>query len=418
MERTLNCDVLIAGGGPGGCAAAVGAAKAGAKVILVERSPYLGGEATHVGIGAFCGFYSCGKNQQRVVRGAGQMVLDEMAKLGPVCEEIISAVGNRNFNFHQEYLKCALDNLLEDVGAHVLFHAQVVSAEVSDGKALSVTCADDEGLFVVNAKAFVDATGDANLTHLCKAPTTWGDDKGEVQLATLAFRLSNVDTTCDLTPNAVGAALAKAKADGVTGMTREKGFILKRAGSGIVAVLLPSAIPGGLTAEDLTAMELDTRRQVLVYVEALKKYLPGMENAELSVIGPSIGLRETRKIVGKEKITIQDVITRRKREDGVGRGGWKPEIHKSLSQMGTYMEVGEGWFDIPLGALQSATVDNLFGCGRLVCADDVGTASVRVMGTCFATGHAAGVAAADYAANGAADVKRVREELVKQDALL
>ena len=418
MDRKSEYDVVIVGGGPGGCAAAVGAAQAGAKTLLVERSPYLGGEATHVGIGAFCGFFSCGKNPVRVVQGAGQMVLDEMAALGPVCDEIVSAVGNRNYNFHQEYLKCALDNLLEKAGAESLLHAQAVSAETEGGSVLGVTCADDDGLFTVKAKAFIDATGDANLAHLCGAQTTWGDDEGKVQLATLAFRLCGVDQTCDFTPNAVAAALAKAKEAGFTGMTREKGFILKRVSSSIVAVLLPSAVPNGLTAHDLTEMERDTRKQVLVYVKALKQFLPGMENAELAVMGPSIGLRETRKIVGRETITAEDVITRRKRPDGVARGGWKPEIHKDLQKMGTYLEVADGWFDVPLGALISKDFGNLFGCGRLVSADDIGTASVRVMGSCFATGHAAGVAAALLALKGETDAQAVRAELVRQGALV
>ena len=83
--------------------------------------------------------------------------------------------------------------------------------------------------------------------------------------------------------------------------------------SNIVAVLFPSVLPKGLSARDLTDMELNTRWQVLVYINALKKYLHGMENAELAVIGPSIGLRKARKLVEREMITMEDVISRRKR---------------------------------------------------------------------------------------------------------
>lgn len=139
-------------------------------------------------------------------------------------------------------------------------------------------------------------------------------------------------------------------------------------------------------------MELDTRRQVLYYVEAFRRYLKGMEQCELTMIGPSIGFRETRRIKGKSMIKAEDVLNRKKCEDGVARGGWKPEIHKDTDKMATYMDVKEGsWFDIPLGALQLDNIGNLY---------------------------AAGVAAAVQAEYGEADIRKIRAELDRQGALL
>lgn len=139
-------------------------------------------------------------------------------------------------------------------------------------------------------------------------------------------------------------------------------------------------------------MELDTRRQVLYYVEAFRRYLKGIEQCELTMIGPSIGFRETRRIKGKSRIKAEDVLNRKKCEDGVARGGWKPEIHKDTDKMATYMDVKEGsWFDIPLGALQSDNIGNLY---------------------------AAGVAAAVQAEYGEADIRKIRAELDRQGALL
>ena len=118
-------------------------------------------------------------------------------------------------------------------------------------------------------------------------------------------------------------------------------------------------------------MELDTRRQVLYYVEAFRRYLKGMEQCELTMSGPSIGFRETRRIKGKSMIKAEDVLNRKKCEDGVARGGWKPEIHKDTDKMATYMDVKEGrWFDIPLGALQSDNIGNLYAAGRMISADE------------------------------------------------
>lgn len=419
MKRNYRYDVVVAGGGTAGVAAATGAAKAGAKTLLIERSPYLGGEATHSGVGAFCGFYSCGKNPVKVVAGIGDRVLEELDRVGAPGDDVISATGNHNINFQPEYLKCALDNLLTKEGVDFFLHTLIVGANTREGRLTSIICTDDEGSFTVEADCFVDATGDANLTYLAGARTMWGDGDGAVQAATMPFRMSGVDTSCDMTPTAVEKAVMQAKKDGIPHLTKEKGFILKKEGSDIVTVLLPSVIPQGLNAQELTRIEIDTRRQVLYYVQALKKYMHGMEMAELAVIGPSIGLRETRRMLGKEIIQVDDVLSRRKRPDGVARGGWKPEIHKDVNKMGVYMEVSDGsYFDIPLKALQSADLENLYGAGRNLSADEIAFAAVRVMGTCFATGHAAGVAAACQALRKAADVAVVREELVRQGALV
>lgn len=419
MERLYQYDVVVVGGGTAGVSAAVGAAKTGAKTLLIERNAYLGGEATHSGVSAFCGFFTCGENPIRVVEGVGQLVLNEMEALGPTVDYVISATGNRNINFQPEYLKCAMDNLLEKESVDYFLHTYVISAKMENGSIESIQCADDEGSFTVTAKTFVDASGDANLSHLAGAKLVWGGEDGCPQAATLPFRLSGVDTNCDMSPAAVERAVVKAKEAGIPNLTKEKGFILKKEDSDIVCVLLPSVIPEGLTAADLTSMERETRKQVLSYVKALKIYMPGMERAELAVIGPSIGFRETRKLVGKETITVDDVLTRKKCPDSVARGGWKPEIHKDVNKMATYLEVKEGsYFDIPLGALQSENIENLYGAGRMISSDEAAFAAVRVMGTCFATGHAAGVAAACQALDGTVDVKHVQEVLKKQGALV
>ena len=419
MERVYKYDVVVAGGGTAGIAAAAGASEAGAKTLLVERNPYLGGEATHSGVSAFCGFDTCGKNPVKVVSGMGDKVLEELKLIDGGAKEVISATGNRNINFQPEYLKCALDNFLKKRGVDFLLHTVIVGVE-KDGRYLkAVYCVDDEGMFKVEASCFVDATGDANLVFLSEAKTIWGGEDNSVQAATMPFRMSGVDTSCDMSPEAVEKAILQAKKDGIPNLTKEKGFILKLEGSDIVTVLLPSAIPKGLSSKEITRLEIETRKQVLYYVKALKKYMHGMELAELAVIGPSIGFRETRRMDGKEKVTVEDVLTRKKCENGVARGGWKPEIHKDINKMGTYIEVSGGsYFDIPLGALQSRDIDNLYGAGRIVSSDEAAFAAVRVMGTCFATGHAAGVGAACQASDGIADITKIREELIRQGALV
>lgn len=420
LNRNFSFDVVVAGGGTAGVAAALGAAMAGARVAVLERDPYLGGIATHSGVGAFCGFYTCGDNPVKVVSGAGDLVLEELKALNPhAAEIIISAAGNKNINFHPEYLKCALDTLMERYHVTLLLHTTITAVWTDAKRMTALVCHDDEGEFTVTADAFVDATGDAALSFMADLPVQIGDAQGAVQTATLPFRLCNVDPHRAYTPAAVEQAVQKGKAAGIPNMTREKGFILQRKGSTMVTVLLPMAEVKDLSAMSLTAQEINTRRQALAYTEAFRRYLPGMEHCELALIGPTLGFRESRRMIGRASLCAADVLERRKSPSGVARGGWKPEIHRSVNQMATYLDVkNKSYFDIPLDVLRSAALDNLFGAGRVVSSDAIAFAAVRVMGTCFATGQAAGAAAAFQAKKNACPVTEVQQELKRQGALV
>lgn len=420
MMRQYNFDVVVCGGGTAGVAAAIGSAKTGARTLLLEKDPYCGGQATHANVTAFCGFYSCGANPIEVVRGVGKEILSEMEKLDPnAVETIISATGNKNIHFISDYLKIAMDNLLMKYNVTECLHTQMVQGYTAHSLLKSIDCIDGEGLFTVTAKSFVDATGDANLAYLSGAKTAWGNAKGKVQPATLAFRLANVDFAQNLSPADIESAVKKAKQAGIAGLTRERGFILRVKDSSICTVLLAAEQPGSLSGCELTRMEISGRRQVLSYLHAFQNFLPGMEHCELVEIGPSLGFRETRKMVGRKQITKENVLQRQVTMDSIARDGWKPEIHTSVMQMATYIDVPESsYFSIPLGALQSENIENLLGAGRIVWSDQVAFAAVRVMGTCFATGHAAGVAAAKQALEGYQDRSHIQEELQRQNALL
>lgn len=419
MERRREYDVAIVGGGTAGIAAAVGSAKSGAKTILIERSPYLGGQATNSGVTAFCGFYTCGDKKEKVVSGVGDMVLEELQKLGENTDYGITASGNATIKFHPEYLKYALDNLLDKEQVDYLLHTQLIGVNVENEKIRSIDCVDDEGIFTIVAKTYVDATGDANLARISGAKTVWGDEDGHAQAATLALKIDRISLDADISPQAVEKAILQAKKDGMPYLTKEKGFIIQRSPGEIGYVLLPSVIPTGLGAKEATEAEKNMRRQAHAYFKAFRTYMPGMENIGLVETGPNIGYRETRKIVGKEILREESILDGIKSENGIGHGCWIPEIHKDVNKMGQYHEFKNGdYYDIPLGTLQSENRDNLYAAGRAISADEIAFASARVMGTCFVTGHGAGVAAAIQALHKTADIKQIRSELKRQGAMI
>lgn len=411
-------DVVVIGGGAAGIAAAIGAAKTGAKTMLIERSGCFGGQATNANVASYCGFFTHEKKPRQVVKGIGQEVLDGLADLGGYSGCSFSGVGNAIIPFDEELLKVALDNLMRKYALDVLLHCTLVRAETApdEKKIHAVVCVDDENEYTFEAAAFVDATGDANLAHLAGAATRYGDGKGGGYFSTKVMRIDCVAPETNLSPKVMEPILHKAKADGYNLITKESGIIFRTEPDMIYAILPSTAVPS-LDATALTECEMQTRAQCQQYIQVFRKYVPGMENARLLSTGNTLGLRDTRHMIGKETLMEQDVLSARKRPDRIARGAWPCEMHNDIRKMGEYLWIeNDDYYDISLGILESATVKNLWGAGRCVSADPIAFASVRVMGIGFATGHAAGVAAALTATGKDAAVPAVQQELQQQGA--
>ena len=417
MKRELSYDVVVAGGGSAGAAAAMGAAQAGSKTLLLDRNACLGGESTGACVAAYCGFHSRGNPPTQVVAGAGERVLRKLRELGEPTDYVVSpATGNSSIKFDPEMLKLALDLALAESGASCLLHLTVTGAEVRGGKLLALECVDDEGPLLIRGKAFVDATGDGNLAALCGCGTRWGDQNGVTQLASLVTRIDHIPPDVDLTPDAMERAIRAAKAAGARHLAKERGFLIRRGDADFGFLTTPSVQVDSLSAEALTAAEQNLRLQAHAYVKALRDHLPGMEHCRLVSTGPQMGLRETRRIDGETVLTMEDVVSCRKRpREVVARGGWSPEVHRGTGVSYTHLSDGS-WFDIPVGSVKARDVGNLWMGGRCVSCDQTAHASVRVMGTAFATGHAAGVGAALSLQGGG--LGAIQTELRRQDALL
>jgi hypothetical protein len=415
MKRNFTYDVVVVGGGSAGIAAAIGAHDAGAKVLLLERNAYFGGQATNSQVHSYCGFCTNGEDWQQVVKGVGQRVLDKFHSMGRFDGFVYSQTGHLLLYQDPEFTKLALDEIMEESGVDYLLCASVADAQTKAGRIRRLTCLDDEGLFQVEAKAFVDASGEANLAAMSGAPVTFHCD----QSGCLLFRMGNVKPEMDYSAQAVRRALEQAVAAGMTGFSAKTGTIGCLQGTNDYTVSMINLNITGLDAVTQTRCEMEGRRQVHLYAEALRRFLPGFEDAYLVYSGPRMGYRESRRITGEYQLSREDVQNFRKDpRTGIARGGWGAELHLGNDDVCFNEKQEANYFDIPLGALRPLGMKNLWCGGRIISADLYAAGSIRVMGTGFATGHAAGVAAALSMNRDDYDAAAIRKELVRQGALV
>ena len=414
----MQFDVAVAGGGPAGVAAALGASFCGCHTLLIERSGFLGGECAGSNVPAYCGFFDRCAEPHIVVGGVGARVLRELTSMGVYHGPCRTPGKNWCVPVMPEAVKLCMDRLTAD-GPEVLLHLTLVDADREGDRIRSLLCADDEGLIEITAKAFVDATGDAGLACFAGAGIRFGSE-GHSQPAGRVMLLTGIAPGADIGPTACAEAVRRAEEDGLGPFARRTGSILNwlQPQSGFAA--FGSAALSAVDARALTAAERETRAQCAACAEAFRRYLPGCENITYAWGGSTLGLRETRHIIAEETLRGEDVYAGRKRNDGIGRGVWPMERHTDPSKPAVfrYLQAEDTCYDIPLGILHSADTRNLWAAGRCVDADADAFASVRVAGTSFATGQAAGTAAALFALGKEPSSENVRQSLTAQGALL
>lgn len=415
--RTLNYDVVVVGGGSAGVAAALAASRHGSKTLLIERAAYFGGEATNSWVSAYCGFYTKGEKPTQCVYGIGDEVLKLMKKHGEDTNYVINpSTKNASVRFHPETIKIVLDELLESSNVDYRLCTSLIDVKVEGNKIQSVIIMDDEDKCEVYAQSFVDTTGDANMIHMAGLKTMWGNEEFGIQQSSLSCLVEGIPSG-EVKIETLESAIKKGKEEGLENLHKERGMIVKVEGDDYGYLTIPSVILDNLSGEELTKKLMDLRKQAKDYVKAIKDHAPGFEKMRFLASAPYIGIRESRRMMGKVVITGEDVLNSKKCDDTIGRGGWPAEMHKASGLQFVAMKEND-YFDIPIGALLSKDIENLFTGGRSISCESVALASLRVMGTGFASGQAAGVIASVYAFDKDVDTKKVQTILRSQNALL
>ena len=404
-------DVAVVGGGSAGVAAAIAASRCGARTLLIERAACLGGASTLRGVVTYCGLYTLGETPRQAVRGIAEEVLQGLRRLGAV-------TGPQRHRgvfvvFEPEAVKRVLDTLAAEAGVDVLLHAFVCGARREDGRITEVSWQDHAGQHTVRARAFVDASGEGDLAFFAGAATRYGND-GMVNLGSLATRFGGIPKDVTLTADLLAQAVAKGRGP----FTKDRSVMLRLPISGDAVCYVASADYDPRDGRSFSAAERSGREQAWAYLEALRS-IRGCENAYLAATGPEFGTRESRHIEAAYRLTWEDVVQGRPMDDAIALGAWGVEWHDRKTFESTFVyPPDKGTYAIPLRCLMSRDTPNLFAAGRLADADQNAGASLRVMGTAFATGQAAGVAAASFAQHGRVDAADVRAVLRRQGALL
>ena len=316
-----------------------------------------------------------------------------------------------------EAAKLAYDRVCRAASVEVLLHTLVIEASRDGDRITSVTLHDHRGAREVSAKAFVDASGEADLAFFGGASTRYGSH-GFAQTGTLGVRFGGIAPDADISAERWTEAVGKAKARGVAPLAKEKSVLIRLPISNDVMSLIVDEDYDARDAASVSAAEASGREQARAYLTAIRE-LPGHERAYIASTGPHFGTRESRHVDAVYQLKEDDVQKAARFDDSVALGAWPMEYHPGKGNEDIWRSIdNEEVYEIPLRTLRSRDTSNLFAAGRLADGERLAGSSMRVMGTSFATGQACGVASARYANVGAVDVADVRKTLEAQDTLI
>ncbi len=411
-------DVVVCGAGPAGTAAAIAAARAGARVLVVERYGFAGGMATSALVNPMFGW-----NYSNPATGASGSLTGglfrEMAQRLYEAGAFDSALTPGAFD--EQQFKYLCDCLLRAAGTDILFHTWITGLDRQGERIVSIRTFSKDGAGRIEGKIFVDATGDGDIAAFAGCRFTFGRPAdGLTQAMTTSFRMANVDKSAMIqTGNLIQAralvepyfkqALA---AGSLVFPHRDRVQFYDYPRSGVLHFNM-TRIGGlsGLAAADLTQAEIEGRRQAFTLAQWMVDAVPYFQNSWLEKVACQVGIRETRHIAGRYTVTQDDIATGRKFPDAIMRSTYFIDIHsphgpgfeheEEKGKVKTDCRPPQGdYYEVPYRAILPVDAENLLiACRALSCSHE-GAAAVRVMANMIAIGEAAGLAAARAARAG------------------
>lgn len=415
-DFTRDTDVLVVGGGTSGVGAAVAAARAGAKTLIVERYGFLGGVA-NVGL-CLHTFHS--SKGQRVVAGLPWEMIQRMKAMGgstgPVW--IQNAHMQTTTPIDVEVMKYVTQEMILESGGNILYHTSPLEVVMEGDRIAGVVMLTKGGKLLVRAKFVIDCTGDGDISTWAGVPFEKGrEGDKKMQRMSMVFKMGNVDVPRMFAAIGKGVAWAplpdggeqypvwwSATLEKYADDVKREGLFLGTDefwGNTVHARetnINASRLQGldGTSADDLTVGEVEGKRQVFKLAQVLRKYVPGFERSHIQATAPFIGVRETRRMLGEYQLTASDCVSGRKFDDGIAKVGYPIDIHDPTSGKTLFTPISgeDGSYDIPYRCLLPRQVDGLLLAGRCISTTHEAMASTRTMVTGMMVGQAAGTAAA------------------------
>lgn len=445
-------DVLVVGGGPSGLGAALGAAWSGAKVILAERHGFLGGNATASLVMPLMSYHTdkASAFDQTIssekltltptdhgpgdptVAGALSELVNKLIKAGGAIPPSLQT--GYVVPFDPEVFKFVAMDLLDEAGVKFIFHALATDTFERDSNR-AVVFETKSGPVIIEAKVIVDCSGDGDIAISAGSQFEIGRNDGSVQPMSLMFRMG--DFTKRAFENYVKShpdqwqkgvyglwdLIKKATLAGDLELEREDILFFGTLHEREISVNSTRITKvSGVDVWDLTHAETEGRRQVRQIVAFFKKYVPGFEESYLLQTGVTVGIRETRRVVGEYTLNADDLLSGKKFDDQIALGSYPIDIHNPLGK-GTILKKlppGES-YGIPLRSLIPKGTNNILVAGRCISGTHEAHSSYRVMPTSMATGQGAGVCAALAATQNKSirdvDIEKVQKELKRQKAI-
>lgn len=427
-------DVLVVGSGPGGLSAALAAARENVDTILVERYGCFGGNITQVGVESIAWY----RHEQTLDAGGIGVEFERRAKAMGASRKEPQSMSEA---LDTEMFKYVADKMVQEAGISPILHCFGVHAIMEDRILKGIITESKSGRQAILAKRVIDATGDADIAYIAGVPCKKAPKREQLGVTTV-FGCSGVNVSRFLeyvrhNPSYIGDwdeveqtagkenDLFSPYIEEPFNKAKEAGEIpkdawIKGTWSSLTeageATYLNMVVLFGIDAtdvRDLTQAEMEGRQHVIWALEALRKYTPGFEKAKLRTFCSSLGVRESRKIVGEYNITEQDVRNQARFKDSIGIF---PEF---LDAYGTVILPTTGrYFQVPYGIILPQGVDNLLVAGRCVAGDKMSHAATRQMMCCTVTGQGAGIAAAlsvkDEVTCRAVNIRKLQKALEKQ----
>ena len=407
-----EADVIVVGGGPGGLGAAVMAARCGAQTLLIERYGFLGGMASVGEIHPFMGNHVDGQPLDQPV------YTDWIAKMA-------AYTGQRDpGQISKDVAMLAAEDLCLEAGVRLLFHHQLADVIRSGPHIDALVLFSKSGYTAAQSRVYIDCTGDADLAARAGVPYEQGGPSGHCQPMTLCFKLSHVDRARMPDRQTITRLYHEAKARGEIECPREDVLWFTWLDDDVIHFNTTRVIHrSGTDGDDLSAAEIEARRQLRQYLQFLRARVAGFEHAQIHSIAHHIGVRESRRIHGRATLTREAFTQARKFPDAIARVRYPIDIHNPDGSGTEHQNLPEGqWYEIPYGCIVPQAVDNLLVGGRPISVDHAIHSSMRVMPPACSVGQAAGAAAALAAAQGVRprdlDGIAVRQALVAHGARL